>query len=281
MTNYLRYFAVALALGLVATTVSAEVVISEIMYHPLSDDSKDEFVEVHNTGVVAVDVSNWCFDGINFCFPGASSIDPGQYLVIAKDAAQFLLTYGSPPDFEFQDLPDTALNDGGERLALVDQVFVIIDEVVFDDGPPWPVTPDGIGPSLEVIDPTLDNSTPRNWHASAANGGTPGAINSVDAVGLPPWIDGVQHTLDAMPLDPIVVTATILDATTADLTYKIDWGTEIQIGMLDDGASGDGAAGDGVYGATIPGQPMGTLVRYRISVSGRQGRADSRGTTTR
>ena len=271
MKNYLRYFLGVLSLGLVASTVSAQVVINEIMYHPLSDQSADEYVEIYNAGAGTVDISNWCFDGINFCFPGASAIDPGQYLVVAKDAAQFQLTYAAPPDFEFLAVPDTSLSDGGERLALVDQVFVIVDEVIFDDGPPWPVTPDGIGPSLEVIDPALDNSTPRNWHASAAGGGTPGAINSVNAIGLPPWVDGVQHTQNPAPLDPIVVTATVLDATTVDLTYKIDWGVEVPISMLDDGASGDGGAGDGVYGATIPGQPMGTLVRYRISASGPTG----------
>ena len=191
----------------------------------------------------------------------------GHALLVGTDR-EFVLVV---PDFEFLAVPDTSLNDGGERLALVDQVFVIVDEVIFDDGPPWPVTPDGIGPSLEVIDPALDNSTPRNWHASAAGGGTPGAINSVSAIGLPPWVDGVQHTQSPAPLDPIVVTATVLDATTVDLTYKIDWGVEVPISMLDDGASGDGGAGDGVYGATIPGQPMGTLVRYRISASGPTG----------
>jgi hypothetical protein len=196
MKKYLKYFLGALALGFVASTASAQVVINEIMYHPLSDQSADEYVEIYNTGAGSVDISNWCFDGINFCFPGASTIATGQYLVVAKDAAQFQSTYAAPPDFEFAALPDTSLNDGGERLALVDQVFVIVDEVIFDDGPPWPVTPDGIGPSLEVIDPTLDNSTPRNWHASSGDGGTPGAINSVDAIGLPPWIDGVQHTQD-------------------------------------------------------------------------------------
>ena len=41
--------------------------------------------------------------------------------------------------------------------------------------------------------------------------------------------------------------------------------------MLDDGLSGDGAAGDGIYGASIPGQPVDTLVRYRIEALGPTG----------
>ena len=272
MRDLLKHLAMGLVLGLLSTAVRADVLISEIMYHPLSDKAADEYVEIYNSGVSTVDISNWCFDGVNFCFPGAgATIDPSQFLVIAKDAVQFNATYGLPADYEFQTLPDTSLADGGERLALVDGTFAIVDEVIYDDQPPWPVTPDGLGPSLELIDPAQDNSTPRNWHASVTAGGTPRATNSVDSVGLPPWIDNVQHTQNVMPLDPIVVTATVLDATSVDLTYKIDFGGETTIAMLDDGASNDGAAADGVYGATIPGQPMGALVRYRISTSGATG----------
>ena len=40
----------------------------------------------------------------------------------------------------------------GERLSLLDATPAVVDEVPFDDGPPWPVTPDGLGPSLELID---------------------------------------------------------------------------------------------------------------------------------
>jgi hypothetical protein len=89
-------------------------------------------------------------------------------------------------------------------------------------------------------------------------------VNSVDAAGLPPWIADVGHTPDAQPGETILVTAEVLDATSVDFFYLIDFGSEVAGAMLDDGASGDGAAGDGIYGASIPGQPAGTLVRYRM-----------------
>ncbi|NIM02119.1 MAG: hypothetical protein GTN89_15315, partial [Acidobacteria bacterium] len=50
------------------------------------------------------------------------------------------------------------LDDNGERVALIDNLMAVQDEVFFDDAGQWPVTPDGLGPSLEVIVPTLDNS---------------------------------------------------------------------------------------------------------------------------
>ena len=261
----------AVAFALLAPAARADVVITEILYHPVSDDDREEFVEIYNTGASSVDLSSWCIDGINFCFPPGASIPASQFRVVAKNAAEFQATYGFPPDWSYLAVPDTQLDNGGERIALVDASFAIVDEVIWDDEPPWPVKPDGLGPSLEVIVPTADNSTPRNWRASTANGGTPRATNSVAAAALPPWVAAVQHTPNVLPMSPIVVTASVLSATTVSLSYRIDFGGETTIAMFDDGGHGDGSAGDGVYGATIPGQPIGTLVRYRLSVSGPSG----------
>ena len=97
---------------------------------------------------------------------------------------------------------------------------MVVDEVSYGDGGQWPVTPDGLGPSLEVIDPDQGNDTPRNWHASTApEGHTLGAVNSVDAAGLPPWIQSVQHTQDVQPSSPIIVSASVLDASSVELFY--------------------------------------------------------------
>ncbi len=242
--------------------VSAEVVITELMYHPASDIREDEYIEILNTGGSAVDLTDWCFDGVTFCFTPGTMIGAGQRLVIAASAAQYLTTYALTADGEYL----LQLDDNGERVALIDNLMAVQDEVFFDDGGQWPVTPDGLGPSLEVIDPSLDNSIPRNWRASVSP--TPGAINSVNDSGLPAWIDQVTHTLDVPPSTPIQITARVVDTTAVALYYLIDFGTEVQVSMLDDGMSGDGAAADDVYGAQIPGQPAGTLVRYRIEATG-------------
>jgi len=259
----LRMGSCALAVAVwMASPVSASVVISELMYHPGSDTRADEYIEILNTGGTAVDLSNWCFDGVIFCFTPGFMIGAGEYRVIAADAAQFLTTYALTADAVYT----LNLDDNGERIQLIDDTLVLQDEVFFDDGGQWPVTPDGLGPSLELIDPTLDNSVPRNWRASVAP--TPRVVNSVNDSGLPAWITNVTHTQDAMPAQPIVVTAHVVDTSAVELYYLIDFGTETQVTMLDDGASGDGAAADDVYGATIPGQVAGTLVRYRIEATG-------------
>jgi len=240
--------------------LSADIVINEIMYHAGSDNSGDEYIELYNTEAVIVDLTDWCFDGVDFCFPPGADIPPSGYLVLGSDAARFLSTYAFPADHIYL----LGLSDNGERIALRNAGSVLQDEIIFTDSHPWPAMADGAGRSIEVIDPTSDNSTPRNWHASAADGGTPRALNSVNATGLPPWIQDIQHTMAVAENNPVVVSATVLDGSTVQLTYKIDWGGETTVDMLDPDS-------DGVYEASIPGQLIGTLIRYRITVTGANG----------
>jgi len=249
---------------------AGDVVISEFLYHPVDlGDPGEEFLEIHNRTGTVVDLDGWCFtDGIGFCFGPGDSIAPGEYLVLANDAVEFEAAYGFPPDFSGN---SGKLSNGGETLVLEDAFGLVVDEVDYDDVDPWPTTADGLGFSLEVIDPVEDNDTPRNWAASTDLAGhTAGAANSVAATGLPPWISQVQHG-SADPGVSIGVSAFVEDATSVDLIYRLGFGSEVAIPMFDDGLSGDGAAGDGSYGAFIPGQPFDTLVRYWIEAIGPTG----------
>ena len=253
--------------ALVAAPAPAQVVISEIQYHPPNDLDDAEFIELYNAGGLDVDITGWCFtSGISYCFSGGA-IGADGWIVGAKDAALFELQYGFVPDFVY----GGSLSNGGETLELRDQSLSVVDQVSYDDAPPWPVTPDGTGPSLELIDPLEDNDTPRAWRAStAASGATPRAANSVAASGLPAFVTGTAHGAVAAAA-PIAVTAAVVGESTVTLFYRIDFGAEVAVAMADDGAHGDGAAGDGVYGAEIPGQPPDTLVRYRIEAAGPNG----------
>lgn len=246
------------------------VVITEVMYHPDGEPPLGEFLELHNPCPFPLDLEGWRVEGIpGFVFGPGAFIEAGGYVVLAEDAAGFFANYWFEPDFVFG---QTALSNAGERLRVVTAAGVVVDEVAYDDVPPWPVTPDGLGPSLEVVDPDEDNGSPRNWRASldADRKATPRAVNSVDAAGLPPWVPEMAHGEPAAG-KAIPVTARIDGATGATLTYVLDWGTEQAVPLADDGLAGDGAAGDGVFGAAIPGQPTGTLIRYRIDAAGPTG----------
>ena len=149
-------------LGVCARGPMASVVINEIMYHPVSDRVEDEYVELFNTGGESVDLSGWSLKGVGYDFPGGTSIEPEQHIVIAKDPQRSESTHG----IEALGPYDGILKDGGERLRLVDADGVERDRVEYDDRHPWPVAADGLGTSLECINPAADNNHPRNWRAA-------------------------------------------------------------------------------------------------------------------
>lgn len=158
------------------------IVISEIHYHPSAalqgDGDTYEFVEMVNHGSTQVDISGYRFtNGINFTFPQGSSIDGGEYIVIAKTPA----TYQNNGYQVFQ-IASGKLDNAGEELVFCDSQGAVVDSVCYDDQPPWPAKPDGEGPSLELKSPSLCNNIASAWRASEQTGGTPGRKNSMTGV---------------------------------------------------------------------------------------------------
>jgi hypothetical protein len=112
-------------------------------------------------------------------------MSPGSYLVLVQDLAQFQTLFPNVTnvigDFVF------GLSGAGELIRLFDNNEVLIDFVEYDDNYPWPVEPDGNGPTLELIDPGLDNNVGSNWDACSPAGseyGTPGALNHDCSLGI-------------------------------------------------------------------------------------------------
>ena len=270
------YFYCLLVLGLVASYIviqrsivaaSSAVVINEIMYNPSSDNSNDEFIELHNTSGSPVDVGGWCFTaGINMCFAGGTTISPHGYLTASPSASQSSTTYGIVTAGTYTG----SLSNSGEAVTLVDATTAVVDTVTYDDATLWPLSPDGSGPSLELKDPLTDNSNPLMWAASDSSGGTPGVVNSVYGIVLPTITQVTRPTL-VTPSTPTVITANVTDVTMVQLIYRVMYAGEQTVTMYDDGSHGDGAAGDGKYGANIPGQTAGSLIRFRVEADNADG----------
>ncbi len=178
---------VAFVAVLFAGPASAQVVINEILYHPSNDavgggeDAEDlQFIEVYNAGAQVVDLAGATFaDGVTFTFPAGASLGAGEYLLVAQDPA-FLALRGPPipPGVPVFQWANGILANGGEGLRLVDAQGDLIDEVIYDDAGLWPTGADGLGPSLELTNPSYDNAQPLAWRDSAGVNGTPGAENS-------------------------------------------------------------------------------------------------------
>ncbi len=107
---------------------------------------------------------------------------------------------------------------------------------------------------------------------------TPGSANGSGVANPGPAILTPAH-LPNVPLDAqdIAVTAqvvpTFFPISSVALRYRVNFGSEVEVQMLDDGLHGDGASSDGVYGASIPASAStnGQMVRWYFRATDTQG----------
>lgn len=235
---------------LAAVSARAEILINEIHYNPGSAqgaDSDYEFFELHNSGAAAVDLTGWTIDdrveeghnAVTHAFAPGTTLAAGGYLVLAIDAAAVEAWYGISGVVQWD---AGELDNGDDPILVRDASSAIVDEVFYDDGDTgWPASPDGDGPSLELINPALDNAPPANWAASANLGGTPGAANSVYAADALPVVTDLLHAPQSpTSTDPLTLNATIVDdegVASATLRYSVNGGVEQSAAMSDQGGN--------------------------------------------
>ena len=166
------------------------IVISEIMYNPAGAGDA-EYLELLNVSAApvtlydAVKAKAWRIsDGIDFEFPAASPLimAPGERVVITKNLTLFNTSFGAsvPAGTKVFEWGAGGLSNGGESLQLdrpgaVDGFNVVQyvrqDRVNFEDTAPWPLTPDGQGPSLTKISERDYGNDYINWMAATASPG--------------------------------------------------------------------------------------------------------------
>ncbi|MGK0185343.1 MAG: hypothetical protein ACI9R3_001119 [Verrucomicrobiales bacterium] len=149
-------------IALAGSPVLADVVINEIHYNGEPNTALNEFVELHNTGAEAVDLSGWVLDdGIAYAFPDGATIAAGGYLVVAENPASVAGSIG----------PYTGnLSGDSDQIVIRDAGGMKIDEVNYKSEFPWPIGADGSGASMELINPALDNDLSGAWRSSLVPG---------------------------------------------------------------------------------------------------------------
>ncbi|HOW25099.1 MAG TPA: CotH kinase family protein [Bacteroidales bacterium] len=164
---------------------SDSLVLNEINYNSADNFNPGDWVEFYNPHDYPLDITSWIFrdedDQHMFIFPPGTVIDSKGYLVVCEDTEAFSALF--PLVDNYSGNMDFGLSGSGELIRLFDSSGTLIDTVHYDDKFPWPTGPDGNGPSLELINPSLDNALATSWAASSAHG-TPGEINGT-YVGTP------------------------------------------------------------------------------------------------
>lgn len=161
---------------------SNDIVINEIFADPTPPVGlpEYEYVEIFNTTNSYLNIKGWtlAIGTVEKEIPDIV-IHPLQYIILThEDAVNFYGMYGRSVGFS-----SLSLTNGGTTLNLINDEGELISSVSYSDD--WYHDDDKAegGWSLEQIDPFSPCSGYQNWTACTAEmGGSPGHVNSVDAV---------------------------------------------------------------------------------------------------
>lgn len=285
----------------------AQIRITEIMYHPVEEpafnadgspvldlyEDVHEFVELHNAGAEAANLTGWELSGgIRFSFAAGTFIQPGEYLVVAKSPSRLKAV----PAYQLGAINvlgpfEGQLSNKGDSVRLRNGSGETIDSVSYSAGFPWAISADALGAdeewtglnpvsfqyrgrSLERVSMSDSSNDPANWLASPIPGNpSPGRPNSVQrAVPQPVVVDiAVTQSSNGAALiraqEPVRISCTF----TSDAglrNVRLDWfvddieatGEPVQSVTM----AREGLLQDNRFAALVPGLPDRTIVRYRI-----------------
>ncbi len=165
------------------------IVINEINYNSSETEDAGDWIELYNPSSNIIDLTDWIFTDSNldegYTFPQGTTVGGNDFLIVARDIFKFEIQY---PDVEnIIGNIDFGLSNEGENLRIFNSVQALIDSVQYGSSNPWPEMADGLGYTLELKAPDLDNSLAENWVSINPNG-SPGKANeettsSIDVLG--------------------------------------------------------------------------------------------------
>ncbi len=170
----------ALSLGTFLTAGSASaadsvVVFNEVHYHPATNESANEWIELHNQMSIDIDLSAWQLrGGVDFTFAEGTIIPGRGHLVVASDPAFIQASHGIT---NVVGPFSGRLNNSSARLELRDRNGRVMDRFTYGDEGKWPNEPDGSGATLAKRDPNSVSDAPESWTSSVRVDGTPGLRN--------------------------------------------------------------------------------------------------------
>lgn len=159
---------------------------TEIMYHPAGggvpgDEDNYEFLELKNTGATPLNVSGFFFEGIGYTFPPGTTIPADSFYVLARSRSAMSNRY---PAITIHGIYTGKLDDAGEKIRLRNSDSNTVLSVEYEDDPSWPLSPDGLGYSLVLADPSGSPDSSDTWRASSSVHGSPGADDSAPSYAL-------------------------------------------------------------------------------------------------
>jgi len=231
------------------------------------DGAYPDWIELYNPTADAVDLEGW------YLTDDATDLTRWEFPDVTLASGEYLVVFASNKD-RTDPLGELHTNfklDGsGEYLALVGPDGL---SAVHAYAPGFPPQFDDVSYGLAAD----GSNTPGYFTAP-----TPGEANGPLAVSQGPIItDVTENPPPPADADDLTITAEVYPTGAAidqvTLTYRVMFGAERPLSMVDDGTQGDATAGDGIYSAVIPhtAAAPGEMVRWYVTA------VDTEGNTSR
>ncbi|MEO5673384.1 MAG: lamin tail domain-containing protein [Chitinophagales bacterium] len=148
------------------------VVFGEINYHSDSITDAGDWVELWNHSSGYINLTGWSFkdshDDNIYNFPANIQLAPDARLVLVHDTAKFLSRHSGVTNrvgpFDFN------ISNAGELIRLFDHTGKLNFSIVYNNHGGWPDGADGLGYTLELIDPNSNMNDPDNWFDGCPEG---------------------------------------------------------------------------------------------------------------
>lgn len=172
-----HFFLFCLTISL--TRLCAQLEVSEINFNSDSTLNSGNWVEFHNRGSNALNLTSWIFTDANpfnvYSFPVNQTIAAGGYLVVTDDTAKFKNIH--PGVSNVLGEMSFGLSNNSDTITIYDNNGIVVYNMAYFDSTPWQKTADGMGRTLELRTTGADPAQPGNWFAGCM-GGSPGAAYS-------------------------------------------------------------------------------------------------------
>ncbi len=162
---------------------SSDVILNEIMYHPITESKDDEYVELLNTTDAPIPLAGWSLtEGISYTFE-TETIPANGFLVVPRSKKALKALYPFITPYLAAENYSGSLSNDRETLRLNRPMTVFdaesgqsvvrpvtVEMVTYRDGGAWGATADGGGSSLERINPRSDPRLAQSWACSDETG---------------------------------------------------------------------------------------------------------------
>lgn len=207
------------------------VLVSEVMYKSAATHPSSDWFELFNPGTQPLDASNWRVSdeaGNTYIIPAGETLGAGQRRAVAQDLSLFSQIH--PLVSNTIGPSGIALSSNLESIFISDALGNLLFSVCFDGNAPWPIQPNGTGPSLEMLDSTGKMNQAQNWFPGCPEG-SPGT-----------WFKTCQTSIGGTVETPLrvfpnpfysefhVESPTAFKACLVDVLGKTVWTGQVQIG---------------------------------------------------